>query len=109
MTPAEIAAEHAAAAEAWRSYCAGSQAGAGEDAPIVVLLLSALGEPPGFGERFTGDLVTDLLGVVQGTVARWRANGDGPSAIEGWELKQLERRLDAVIELRRRALAGGAR
>jgi hypothetical protein len=109
MTPAEIAAEYIAASEAWRSWCVGSQAGAGEDAPIVVLLLSALGEPPSFGERFTGDLVTDLLGVAQGTTARWRASAEGPSAIEGWELKQLERRLDTVIELRRRALAGGGR
>jgi hypothetical protein len=108
MTPAETAGEHAAAVEAWRSYCEGSQAGAGEDVPIVVLLL-ALGEHPSFGERFTRDLATDLLGAIQGTVARWRASSDGPSVIEGWELKQLEGRVDAVIELRRRAHAGGGR
>lgn len=103
----DVIREFAAAADAWRAWCQGAQTSPGEDAPIAVVLLAAFAEPPRFAERFTGDMVSDLLGVVQGTVARWRSNTDGPEAIEGWELRQLDRRLDAALELCRRALAAG--
>ena len=100
MTPAEIAAEHALTAKAWAAYCEGQQGRSSEEAPIAVLLLSALAEPPGFGERFTGDLVTDVLGILQGTVSRWQGREE---ALETGELRLMARRLDLVIELRRRA------
>jgi len=109
MTLLDLEAELGAAAAAWRTWCAGPQRSIDMDDPLVVLLLASLGEPPAFGPRFTGDLVTDLLGAAQGAVHRMNGNPSGPEAVEGWELARLDRLLGAVVALRSRALGSEAR
>jgi len=103
MTSTELGTEYTLAAQGWQAYCERLQSPINAETPIVVLLLSALAEPPNFGERFTGDLVADLLGILQSTVSRWQGR---ENEIEPWELRLMQRRLELVIELRRRA--GGA-
>lgn len=120
MTDLDRATEYAAAAEAWRAFCAKR----GEDTagePVAVVLLVGLCEPDLFA-TFTGDLLCDVLGGLAAFVRRVEADaGQGGGggiflhapAIEAWR-----RRIDAAVTLRRyerahrehltRKLAGGA-
>jgi hypothetical protein len=117
MMPAAILAEYAAAADAWRERFAISPNArpALSDVPLATVLLYAVAEPLNLGDPFTGDILSDLLGGILANVAHWRAasdrGGGGVAQIEGDDLRAMERRLDAAIEIRRRsrlALAGGA-
>ena len=101
MAPVDLA------ADPWRAWCASGQRSTGEEAPLLVLLLAALGTPPGHEGRFLGDLCADLLGSAQTIINRWRTNPNGMEGIDSEELRSPAWQLDAAVELRPRALAGG--
>lgn len=104
-TDLDKAEEYAAASEAWRAFCADGKTNkdpAGE--AIAVVLMNGLAEPPEYGDRFTGDMIADVLGGLRGIVDRIErdaADGGGGGifvhnpAIEGWQ-----RKLNAVLTLR---------
>jgi hypothetical protein len=103
-TDLELAAQYAAAADAWRAF---AQRPANTDVmgqPVVVVLLAGLCEPPLHEDNFTGDLLADVLGGLRGFVARLdqdAAEGGGARAvvhapaIEAWH-----RKLNAALALR---------
>jgi hypothetical protein len=109
---AKLAAEYAAAADAWRAFCAArlpNRDASGE--PLAVVLLAGLCEPLA-GDVFSGDIITDVLAGLRAFVKRVEqdaADGGGGGlfiyndAIDAWL-----RRLDALVVLRGRESAARA-
>lgn len=101
MTPADIAAEYAAAAKAWRAQHPSRVVS--EEAPLAVLLLMSHAET-GADNTFTGDMIGDLLAGISETVERWYHAIENES-LSREDVRAITRRLDVVRELRRRERA----
>ena len=111
LTREQLAAEYRATAERWRALCADRPPDLLYDRePLAVLILSGLCQPlPYRGERFTGDLILDVLGGLRSFVndvdiEAARGGGDG-TFLHGVTIEAWLRRCDTVIELRERELA----
>jgi hypothetical protein len=105
-TDTELRAEYIATAERWRAFCANGTTNrdpSGE--PLAAVLLAGLCEPVA-GDRFTGDIITDMLGGLRAFVQRIERDaadgGDGGLFVANDAIEVWLRRLDAVIELRQR-------
>jgi hypothetical protein len=105
VTTLDRAAEYAAAAEAWRAFCArGPKRTDTADEPLAVALLAGLCEPAPLAEHFTGDLLADMLTGLTAFVRRLEADaedgGGGGIFVHTPALAAWRRRLDALITLR---------
>ena len=103
-------AEYAAAAKAWRVYCAKRGKDATLDGlqlpgqPIAVVILAALAEPAHLSDTFKGDLIADALGGLRTFVQHLDLDasegGGGGAFLNGYQIETIARRLDAVLTLR---------
>ena len=108
MTDLDRAAEYAAAAEAWRAFCAPLKSTTGLNLagqPLVVLLLAAFCEPPrDFTEKWTGDLLADVLAGVRSFIRHLDLDategGAGGAWLHGYDSEILVRMLDTAGVLR---------
>jgi hypothetical protein len=104
VTALDRIAEYEATADAWRAFCRGATNADPAGESVAVVLLAGLCEPPDYGDRFTGDVIADVLGGLRGFVDRIErdaADGGGGGifihnpAIEAWQ-----RKLNAALALR---------
>lgn len=104
-TDLELAAEYAAAAEAWQAFAKRPADADPMGEPLAVVLLAGLCEPPPYAAKFTGDLLADVLGGLRGFVDRLdqdAAEGGGARAVvHGPALEAWLRRLNGALALRR--------
>jgi hypothetical protein len=103
-TDLELAAQYAAAAEAWRTF---SHRPADADVmgePLAVVLLAGLCEPPPYAPKFTGDLIADVLGglraFVDGLDQDAAEGGGARTVVYGHVIEAWLRKLNAALTLR---------
>jgi hypothetical protein len=115
MTDLDKAAEYAAAADAWRLFCAiaigpkgGNVNAPAYGQPLAVLFLAGICEPPEGEKSCSGDLLADVLSGMVAIMRRLnntaKDGGGGGLFVERDALDEIQRRFDMARELRVREI-----